>query len=559
MEEERNKRRRIVAAGSSSQSISCISDLPSGILAHAASFLAAPSKVLFAVALDENSAVSTNERSSAIVGNQWATLDFGEIEKELAAKLNDDDISAVLLCIDAVNRVKRLKLTNCVNIIGAGLEPLRGSIIIEQIDLSLVGEHQSPSISPEPSISCDIVLPILDSIIESTKYFQFPMKWRNRSIDSEFGAFLRRCNQMWRNRDTPLCLQCEEEVTSDDRGWFVIENLNGCGIQNNTCCGCLKHYCIDCRSGDVENDVFMIDLCDACDRWYCMECSTMDQCEICGVTCCSTCRNVRVCGSECNNKICDDCVEDKRRCSACEEVFCSECEFDELFCCVSCRRYNCHNCISSWKQCGCGKTCCAECHESGDVDKVHFCSLLMAAKRGDLAKVKALCESGVDIIGGRQDNGMSSILLACQNGHVDLMDYLLEQGANPNDAENYGGTCLMAAACYRHPDCVRRLIDEGADVEYAYPGDNATIIGMTAYCFSKDADEGNLDFEEGSVIRTVELLLEAGAPANTPQIDHETGRTKTALQVLQEMLPFDDKVRRERDGLIALLHRDEES
>eukprot|EP00985_Skeletonema_marinoi_P009676 scaffold4506_cov82-Skeletonema_marinoi.AAC.1 len=184
--------------------------------------------------------------------------------------------------------------------------------------------------------------------------------------------------------------------------------------------------------------------------------------------------------------------------------------------------------------------------------------LFNASKSGDVATVQALRESGVDIIGSRQENGMSSILLACRNGHIGLMDYLLEQGANPNDAENYGGTCLMAAACYRHPDCVRRLIDAGSDVEYAYPGDNASIIYMTAYCFSKDADEGNLDFEEGSVIRTVELLLEAGAPANTTQIDHATGRTKSALQVLQEMTPFDDKVRRERDGLIALLQQNEE-
>ena len=89
------------------------------------------------------------------------------------------------------------------------------------------------------------------------------------------------------------------------------------------------------------------------------------------------------------------------------------------------------------------------------------------------------------------------------------------------------GVHVMATACYRHPDCVRRFIDTGADVKYAYPGDNAIIIYMTSYCFSKDADEGDLDFEEGSVINTVELLLEAGVPANSPQIDHKTGLTKT--------------------------------
>eukprot|EP00985_Skeletonema_marinoi_P006094 scaffold2645_cov96-Skeletonema_marinoi.AAC.1 len=66
------------------------------------------------------------------------TLDFEDIEEDLAIKLSDGDISAVLTCIDAVNRLKTLKLTNCINIIGVGLEPLRGSSIIEQIDLSLV-------------------------------------------------------------------------------------------------------------------------------------------------------------------------------------------------------------------------------------------------------------------------------------------------------------------------------------------------------------------------------------------------------------------------------------
>eukprot|EP00984_Skeletonema_dohrnii_P018372 scaffold8557_cov100-Skeletonema_dohrnii-CCMP3373.AAC.12 len=176
------KRRRISAADGSPRGIRCLTGLPSGILAHAASFLAVPSMALFAIALDDDSAASPNERSAAIVGNQWDTLDFGEIEKELAVKLSDAHIEKVLLCIDAVNKVKRLKLTNCVNITGVGLEPLRGSLIIEQIDLSLVGEHQSPSISPEPQISCSHVLPILDSIIEregcSLMHLQFPQVWR---------------------------------------------------------------------------------------------------------------------------------------------------------------------------------------------------------------------------------------------------------------------------------------------------------------------------------------------------------------------------------------------
>lgn len=32
---------------------------------------------------------------------EWGTLDFVDIEKSLASKLTDDDIGAILLCIDA--------------------------------------------------------------------------------------------------------------------------------------------------------------------------------------------------------------------------------------------------------------------------------------------------------------------------------------------------------------------------------------------------------------------------------------------------------------------------
>jgi hypothetical protein len=133
------KRRRLSTDDTTPQGIRSITDLPTGILAHAASFLAAPSKALFAVALaldeDENSVSLPNEMSSAIVGNQWDTLDFGQIEEKLARKLSDAEVEKVLLCIDAVNNLKRLKLTKCQSITGTCLEPLRGSLIIEQIDL----------------------------------------------------------------------------------------------------------------------------------------------------------------------------------------------------------------------------------------------------------------------------------------------------------------------------------------------------------------------------------------------------------------------------------------
>ena len=165
----------------------CLSDLPTGALAHVSSYLAAPSRALFAVALN-----SRDVDSSSDIAGGCAALDFGDIEKDLAAKLSDEDIRWVLLSIDAVNNLKRLRLTNCIHITGVGLEPLRGSTIIQQIDLSLVGVHESCKLDSAPPISCAEVIPILDSIIErgedcSSEHLQFPNEWRKeRKLNPTF-------------------------------------------------------------------------------------------------------------------------------------------------------------------------------------------------------------------------------------------------------------------------------------------------------------------------------------------------------------------------------------
>ena len=106
-------------------SLKCsLSDLPIGALSHVSSYLRTSlSRSLFAVALDYYRDIDS---SSAIIGEQRDVLDFGDIDKELAVKLTDDDVKNILLSIDAVNNLKALRLTNLLNITGIGLEPLRG-------------------------------------------------------------------------------------------------------------------------------------------------------------------------------------------------------------------------------------------------------------------------------------------------------------------------------------------------------------------------------------------------------------------------------------------------
>ena len=131
----------------------CLNDLPIGALSHVSTFLAPPSRALFAAAIHtlrpaDASAIypsnlsmySSSMTFQEIVAQleqkyiqkilwkiealhdfdpEWPiTLDFDDIGKEHATKLSDEGMEAILLSIDCVNTVGRLRLAYCTNITG---------------------------------------------------------------------------------------------------------------------------------------------------------------------------------------------------------------------------------------------------------------------------------------------------------------------------------------------------------------------------------------------------------------------------------------------------------
>jgi hypothetical protein len=337
-----------------------ICNLPTGILEHAASFLAAPSRALFAVSLNDDSL-----QDSVIAAIEWDTLDFGDIEKDLAAKLTDNDLSALLLRIDAVNTVKRLRLSGCVNITGAGLDPLRGSTTIEQIDLSLVGDHENPRLlDPEPPISCDRVLSILDSIIEMSnecalKYLQFPQVWRKGcgigydfpegSDQFKFQQFLTRYNSMLERRGFS-CKKCSGNIVGvGSYQWMCCPSPDKYveyALQSYTCYECLDQYCNQCTN---EEEFSCAIFCFTCKRKYCEGCSKMKYCSSCFQMHCLDCMEFKECsGFDCNQKCCSNCEFETCSSYFCRESFCMACGYgpcgscDDTFCCY-CTSY-CNAC-----------------------------------------------------------------------------------------------------------------------------------------------------------------------------------------------------------------------
>jgi len=158
-----NKRQRQL-----STTITQITDFPDVVLSNISSYLTEKSCLQFCLAITSKQQ-SDSSISKAIMKEHyhlWESIDMNDMKDLFGEEITDNDIRRLLLCTDAVHNLKTLKLTDCVGITGVGLQPLMGSVVLESIDLTLVGDNKSPTIDPVPPISAEIVVPILESIID---------------------------------------------------------------------------------------------------------------------------------------------------------------------------------------------------------------------------------------------------------------------------------------------------------------------------------------------------------------------------------------------------------
>lgn len=125
--------------------------------------------------------------------------------------------------------------------------------------------------------------------------------------------------------------------------------------------------------------------------------------------------------------------------------------------------------------------------------------LLEAVQNQDFEKVKTALANSADA-NTINPAGITALMFAAMNGHLDIFNTLLEVGANVNIDSAQGETALMFAAGGGHLEIAQILIEKGADVNI-----QDVEIGMTA--LMRAAGLGHIEI--------VILLLDNGADVST--------------------------------------------
>ncbi|MPR35312.1 ankyrin repeat domain-containing protein [Salmonirosea aquatica] len=153
-------------------------------------------------------------------------------------------------------------------------------------------------------------------------------------------------------------------------------------------------------------------------------------------------------------------------------------------------------------------------YRSKEEEAVASQALMQAVASNDLKKVKELIESGVDVnqkspVVGSGNDGQTPLLVACFNGFTDIVEALIQAGANPRIVDYLlKATPLHKAAYAGHPGPLKALLEQGlVEVDAQGPYNGYTALHDSVWHGHGDC---------------MEVLLEAGVRTDLKGHDGNT-------------------------------------
>lgn len=89
---------------------------------------------------------------------------------------------------------------------------------------------------------------------------------------------------------------------------------------------------------------------------------------------------------------------------------------------------------------------------------------LQKAVSGDLPTIQLFLSAGMSARTRNSVNGMTAVMNAALEGHSEVIEVLVENGAELNAQNKDGWTALMLAALKGHSEVVHVLLEKGADI-----------------------------------------------------------------------------------------------
>ncbi|MCL4361833.1 ankyrin repeat domain-containing protein [Candidatus Dependentiae bacterium] len=88
--------------------------------------------------------------------------------------------------------------------------------------------------------------------------------------------------------------------------------------------------------------------------------------------------------------------------------------------------------------------------------------LMQSAKNGNIEKIQKILMSGFDINTRDPNNRHTALIWAARKGYKDIVELLLNEGADINATTNLGMTALAWAKIYEQKEIVEFLRNRGA-------------------------------------------------------------------------------------------------